>query len=203
MKSVQAWIGETLRNVVRDSINEKRKRCGLSGKDPLSPSDLGSTEEAFLMLFKSGGVPIRHYREIEEWVVSYLETEFEKRDRSSAEKFILDLTKKVVSILANILTKYDLTLATRGQRMGECLTEQDSVADPLVKAKLVQKGFHETDAEHLAGAIGFGRRGNTDPLFVSSDYKDIVNRREEILQLGGPFCCDPLYTALHALHLFS
>ncbi len=132
-----------------------------------------------------------------------METEIGKPDPPTAKKFITDLTTKVLDTSATILTRYDLVTARHGLRLGERLTKEDSAPELMVKAKLMKNKFPETDAEHLAGATGFGQRGKVNALFVSLDYKDIVYRREEILRVGGPLCCDPLYASLHALHQFS
>ena len=118
---------------------------------------------------------------------------FEQKFKENASLSMIELEV----FLANCLNDFlDIKEAFRIQKRN--LTQKkDITPEPKLVEEIQKIGVPKKDAEHIASAIQYIFPNKLSGVFLSFDYKHIVNFQEQIYEQFKFQVCDPIYAYWH------
>jgi hypothetical protein len=183
-------------------FNACRQQWGQNPTAPISNSDYRILADIFSELKKSLSPILQPpLRELEKKMILEIEDLLRKKIQMKFSTFLDGFISKVL-----VLSAY-----FRIQRVKFIVQEQGFFKkkkigiDPTISAKLCQQvpnskyfPFHEDDAHHISSAWSYMNANRERTVFATFDFRTILSHTEEIYDLIGLYCADPLY-AVHFL----
>lgn len=182
--------GIFLKNLLEFYLESERQKEGRSPSNPLIRDDMKCLERAFVRIYATKSIIIDVNRAVEEWIINYLDEKI-ALGPVDLDDFFVDLIAELLDISAKLRTRFDDAVLIR-----ETLAKKKTLArSRVIEDSLVQEGIHRTDAIHLASVADEAiRNQNLRIVFVTIDYRSILNKRAVIKSVCGLTCTDPLYT---------
>jgi rRNA maturation endonuclease Nob1 len=192
IKQTTDFLGQTLSHSIKVALEERRK---VNPNSPLTYEDILALENVFMAwrLSSRGGPIVSAIEAIEEWAITFLGEKINQRSDIDIQRFLLELTMKILNLIAEIQNPYDELISFEKG----FIKKTNEIPDPHALNMLIQIGVHVIDATHIAVAVNYVSKGER-VAYVTTDY-GILNKREEIREKVGITCCDPVYAIYHLM----
>lgn len=128
-------------------------------------------------------------RTLEDSLVDFLEQRFKENASISIDELEAFLAKCLDDFLY-IKEAFDIQQKSLVQKL-------EISPDSKVVDEICRLGIHRKDSIHIVSAMQYAFSNNLSPVFISVDYKDIVNFQEQLYLLFKFQVCDPLYAYHH------
>lgn len=191
------FLGKALRETIQIHLEETRKKRHIAVSDPISNDDIRALEELFngfhSAVRTSGVVLPNPLSFIETWIVSYLAKILDDGTSISIDDFIKEMVKSILKLTSEIQNSLDFLVTFE-----KSFVKRKSIPfNPIVSASLEGMGIHSPDSDHIASAIVNQCSAKETTIFVTLDFRTILNKRNSILTNFKMMCCDPLYAVHH------
>ena len=134
---------------------------------------------------------------VEEWMIIYISEKLEKGEKITLAELERELVVKVLKMAKTIQNSFD-NLVTLGNGFFKKKVVPYDSRLPSIIYSLKSIGIHSPDCDHIAKAGVYQRSSGNTVVFVTLDFKTILNNRLRIKNTENILCCDPLY-AFHYL----
>ena len=128
-------------------------------------------------------------RILEESVVDFLEEKF-KENASLTMKELGNFLAKCLDDFVNIKEAFRIQRKSLAQK-------KDITPDSRIVDEIKKLGIPTKDSYHIASAIDYAASNDFSAIFISVDYKTILNFREELYKQFKFQVCDPVYAYHH------
>ena len=193
------FIGDTIRNNLITKLGDSRKLRRIPFFAPLTNDDIKDLENFFYDI--QGAARAEHTLTdpvslVEEWIICFLAEKIDKGVTITIMELGTELIKTILKLTVAIRDSSDyLLLYEKGFAKKKNLPPDARFG--LVKTNLETEGIHPPDSEHLAFAVLNQILNAEKTIFVTFDYKTILNNRTIVSNNHGLECSDPLYAAHH------
>lgn len=190
------FLGNALKDTILIHLEDSRNKRGISVTDSVNNDDIKALEELFNgfrgAVRTIGSLP-NPLILVEEWVISYLADNLNKRASIGIADFVKELVKSVLKLTVEIQNSLDFFITfERG------FVKKKSVPfDSRISTSIEKLGIHSPDSDHIAGAIANQCITSQKTIFVTIDFNTILNKRDVIQKNHRIECCDPLYAFHH------
>jgi len=202
VSEVNASIADSARKLIC-YLREKKKPTSSSSNE-LSPfsmkSDIFLIEKFFRDEFRqlSREEEKEGLRRVEYLLVGHLEQALKNHGETVR-------TQEIVSFIENLLVdinKWSDARNTAMLQIRQDIQEKTIVVDRGLQKTIKMEFFmSDEDSSHVGSAFQYQTKENTMVIFVSIDYKHIINWQEEIFSKLKLMCSDPIYAVHHLRHL--
>jgi len=202
VEKVNASIADVARKLV--SCLREQKKPTSPGSNELLPfsikSDLFLIEKFFRDEFRqlSSEEEKEGLRRVEYMLVDYLEQQLRNHGETVR-------TEEVVSFIENLLVEINKWSDARNTAMLQVqqkVERKEIIVDSVLQQIFKEEfGWGDEDSSNTASALQYQDEQNVWVVFVSTDYKHIINWQEEIFSKLKLMCSDPIYAVHHLLCL--
>ena len=196
VKETSDFLGNVVREIMKYQLEECRKKRNVPLSDPMTTSDILALEDLFYYFYDNQRktkfgltAPIAL---IEEWTIPFLADILDKGIKIDIEGFLRELVKSLLKLTSEIGDLYDDLVTFQRGFVKTCSVTTDS----RIVSAVEMLGIHKPDSDHIASAIIHQTGMKEETIFVTFDFKTILDFRDELRKQYGMECCDPLY-ALH------
>lgn len=192
------YLGNVVRQIIHLTLEESRRNRGIDLATPMTSEDIRVLEDLFASFHNvirwSDASLLSPISAIEEWAISFLAEKFDQGISIDIHKFILELTMKLLKFSSDMQDIYDhLIEFEKGY-----IKTKTIVPDPQIVIALNNLGLHAPDDFHVASAYFYQTNNSENVVFVTFDYKTILQKRYSIWNMNILIkCSDPLYAIHH------
>jgi hypothetical protein len=199
VKDTTDFMGNAIKGTLIAQLESFRRSQRMSPSDPLTVQDIKALEDLFYGFHSAAGSqgtlrdPVRL---IEEWIISFLAEKLAEGTPITISDLAKDLVKSVLILTAGLQDSYD-NLVT----LEKSFVKKINIPIDPRKIKIVfdleTLGVHAPDSDHIAEATIHQLLTSEKTVFVTLDFRTILNKRDIIRTNRMVECCDPLYAFHH------
>ena len=130
---------------------------------------------------------IKMLREMEEQVMYLFDGIFLEQDKININDFFVKYLKMLFETISQLENKLSEILSKFIENIINVIPSSSLIDD------LHEIGIHTSDARHIASVAKYQANLDCKVIFVSFDYKHIVNKQDAIYRISKVQCTDPLY----------
>lgn len=198
----ETFFDNVFRTFAVGHFNACRQRQGQNTSAPISNSDYKIFEGIFSTLKKSLSPILQApLRELEKKMVLEIEELLRKKVKIDINTFLNGFLGKAVSLAAYIrIQRVKFMVLEQGFFKKET-TNPDAGTSAMLCLRVHASPrfpFHQDDADNISSAWLHKKNSGENTVFTTFDFRTILAHADEIFDLIGLYCADPLY-AVHFL----
>ena len=199
IKDTIDFLGNAIKTCLISELENFRNYRHVPLADPITVEDIKALETLFYGyhgVAKAQGVLTDPVSLVEEWIILYVSQELEKGVNFTISELARELVRNVLTIAMNVQNSFDNLVTLQTSFVRRKATPMDSRL-PRIIAEIELLGVHAPDSDHIARACLHQILTGQKVIFVTLDFKTILNRRKAINIHQNVQCCDPLYAFHH------
>lgn len=193
------FIGTTIRTNLVSQLENSRKQRRISFSAPLTNEDIKVLEDAFYSIHgaaRSQGSLTNPVGLVEEWAISYLADKLNNGVVITIMELGTELIKGLLKFTVALQDSCEYLLTfEKGFVKKKSLPADRRFG--IIKANLETEGIHVPDSDNLSCAILNQQLNSERTIFVTFDYRTILNNRAILKSNHDLECSDPLYAVYH------
>lgn len=196
VKETSDFLGNVVRETMKYQLEECRQKHNIPVSDPMTTDDILALEDLFYYFYDNQRktkvgltAPIAL---IEEWTIPFLADILDKGIKMDIDGFLRELVKSLLKLTSEIEDLYDDLVTFQRGFVKKCNVTTDS----RIVSEVETLGIHKPDSDHIASAIIHQTGTKEKTVFVTFDFRTILDFRDELRRRYNIESCDPLY-ALH------
>lgn len=199
VKETSDFLGNVVRDIMKYQLEEGRKKRNVPLSDSMTTNDILTLEDLFYIFYEhqrnSKVGLIAPIALIEEWTIPFLADILDKGTKMDIDGFLIELVKSLLRLTSEIGDLYDDLVTFQKGFVKTCIEATDS----RIVSAVEMLGIHKPDCDHIASAIIHQTGTKEKTVFVTFDFKTILDLRDELRRQFSLECCDPLYALHHVV----
>lgn len=202
LNTTEVFFQQVFRTFAEGHFNFCRQQLGKNLKDPLSEDDFQIFASLFTQLRISTTAVLQEpLRTMEIEMALALESVTKKGVKMDFSSFLQNFISQALLLTAHIkIQKVKFITNEQGFfKSNKVLPDNNTTAQLMTKVhRQVGYPFHMEDADNISSAWSHMKNTGQKTVFASFDFRTVIFHAEEIFQIIGLRCADPLY-AVHFL----